>query len=329
MCGPIRAWLNPLNLTVMTPTSPSALSPYRSLLDAVPVRREEVLLLGSHTCYWEYGDPNADDAIVVVHGFRGDHHGLEPVIAQLGPVRIIAPDLPGFGESEPLAGRIHDLDAYAAWLRALVESLDIRGRLTVLGHSFGSIVAAATVASGLRVDSLVLVNPIAAPALSGPRGVLTRLAVFYYWLGATLPPRLGFALLKNRVIVRATSVAMVKTKVRSLRRWIHGQHDQYFSAFASREVVLEAFRASISNDVSEFAGQITAPTLLIAAERDDITTVAKQHELADRFPDATLHVIDGVGHLVHYETPAAAAALIRSFLGIADLAPEMQGESNR
>lgn len=316
---------------MMTHTSPVP-SPYRSVLDAVPVVRREVLLLGSRTHYWEYGDPHAADAIVVVHGFRGDHHGLEPVIAHLahlGPVRIIAPDLPGFGESEPLVDRTHDLDSYVTWLAALVRSLGIRGRLTVLGHSFGSIVAAATVASGVPVDALILVNPIAAPALSGPRGVLTRLAVFYYWLGATLPPGPGFALLRNRLIVRVTSLAMVKTRVRSLQRWIHDQHDRYFSAFANREVVLEAFRASISNDVSEFAHRITAPTLLIAAERDDITTVAKQHELAGRFPDATLRVIDGVGHLVHYETPAAAAALISAFLGAPDAAPAVPTERSR
>lgn len=286
-------------------------------------------MLGSRTRYWEYGDPQSADVIVVVHGFRGDHHGLEPVIAQLAQARIIAPDLPGFGESEPLAGRAHTLDAYSAWLTAFVESLHIRGRVTVLGHSFGSTVASAAVASSLSVDSLVLINPIAAPALSGPRGVLTRLAVFYYWLGATLPSRLGFALLKNRVIVRVTSLAMVKTRVPSLRRWIHDQHDEYFSAFANREVVLEAFRASISNDVSKFASQISVPTLLIAAERDDITTVAKQRELADNFPQATLHVIDGVGHLIHYETPAAAAMLIRNFLDAEYFTADAPGEATR
>jgi hypothetical protein len=34
---------------------------------------------------------------------------------------------------------------------------------------------------------VILVNPIGAPALEGPRGVLTRLAVLYYCLGARLP----------------------------------------------------------------------------------------------------------------------------------------------
>jgi Predicted hydrolases or acyltransferases (alpha/beta hydrolase superfamily) len=110
------------------------------------------------------------------------------------------------------------------------------------------------------------------------------------------------------------SVAMAKTHEKGLRRWIHNQHDRYFSAFSDRNVVLEAFQASVGNDVSEFAHRISEPTLLVAAERDDITSVAAQERLVKLFPDATLHVIPAVGHLIHYEAPAAAAGFITDFL---------------
>lgn len=56
------------------------------------------------------------------------------------------------------------------------------------------------------------------------------------------------------------------------------------------------------------------PVLLIAAERDDLGSVAGQRTLAGLMPDAELHVLPGVGHLVHYEAPAEAAALITDFL---------------
>ena len=106
-------------------------------------------------------------------------------------------------------------------------------------------------ARGLAPERLVLVNPIGAPALEGPRGVMTRLAVLYYRTAAALPERAGFALLRNGAIVRVMSVTMAKTRSKSLRRWIHDQHDRYFSAFGDRDAVLEAFRASVSHDVSE------------------------------------------------------------------------------
>jgi pimeloyl-ACP methyl ester carboxylesterase len=295
-------------------------SPYAAALDRIPVRRGTFEALGSSTAYWEYGKARPDgETIVLVHGFRGDHHGLEPVVAALPGAHIVSPDLPGFGDSTPMSGASHDIDGYGRWLREFVANAPISGRFVLLGHSFGSIiVAAATVggdwAQGRRPDDIVLVNPIGAPALSGPRAVFTRLAVFYYWLAAALPERLGFGLLRNPLIVRIMSIAMAKTRNAALRRWIHDQHSRYFSAFSNRDVVLEAFRASVSHDVSEYASRIAQPTLLIAADKDDITPIAAEHRLRGLFPSARLNVVHDVGHLIHYEAPQEAALAIRSFL---------------
>jgi pimeloyl-ACP methyl ester carboxylesterase len=291
-------------------------NPYAALLDRVPARRHEVEVLGATTAYWEYGDPGAATTIVAVHGFRGEHHGLEPVVAHLEGFRVISPDLPGFGETPPIPDRRHDLALYVDWLSAFV------GRAApgavILGHSFGSIVSAAAVADGLATPSLVLVNPIGAPALEGPRGILTRLAVFYYWAGARLPAPLGDALLRNRLVVRGMSVAMVKTRDRGLRRFVHEQHDAYFSRFADRDVLHDAFLTSVSNDVRAFAPRIAARTLLVAAQKDDITPIEAERTLATLFADAQLVEIDDVGHLIHYETPAVAAGAIRRFLSPSD-----------
>jgi pimeloyl-ACP methyl ester carboxylesterase len=294
-------------------------SPYASQLESMPQERREVDLLGGTTRYWVYGPADASTTIVAVHGFRGDHHGLEPVVAQLPGIRFISPDLPGFGESTPLTDGAHDIAGYRRWLTAFIAALRLGNDFVLLGHSFGSIIASAAMAdelpaAGLEPSKLVLVNPIAAPALAGPRGVLTRLAVLYYRLGAVLPERLGFGLLRNRLIVRVMSMAMAKTHEKPLRRWIHAEHDRYFSGFADRRTVLEAFRASVGNDVSHFAAGIRVPTLLVAADRDDITDVAAQHRLAKRFPDARLVVLSDVGHLIHYEKPAEAAEAILGFL---------------
>ena len=287
-------------------------NPYAPFLAEIPVQRRTAEIVGGTTAYWTYGDEDSATTIVAVHGFRGEHHGLEPVVAHLPGIRVVSPDLPGFGETPPLPGRTHDLDAYAEWLRAFVES-EVPGAI-VLGHSFGSIVASAAVAGGLATPRLILVNPIGAPALEGPRGVLTRLAVFYYLAGARLPRPLGDALLRNGLIVRVMSVAMAKTREPELRRFVHEQHDAYFSRFADRDVLHDAFVTSVSHDVRAFAPRIAQPTLLIAAEKDDITPIEAERHLATLFPDAELVEIPAVGHLIHYETPAAAASAIREFL---------------
>jgi pimeloyl-ACP methyl ester carboxylesterase len=288
-------------------------SPYAAALAAVAVRERRVTIDGVPAAYWEYGAEDAPVTIVAVHGFRGDHHGLEPIIAQLRGIRVISPDLPGFGESAPLDGR-HDIPGYAHWLRRFADTLKLSSAV-ILGHSFGSIVVSAAVADGLEADRVILINPIAAPALSGPNGFLSRLTLLYYRVGRALPERLGAALLGSPVIVRFMSLVMVQTPDRNLRRWIHDQHDRYFSGYATRDSVVESFEASITSDVSVVAERLTTPTLLIAAERDPITPVAAEQRLADRMPNARLVVIPGVGHLIHYEKPREAAAAIVDYLG--------------
>ncbi|QKJ19572.1 alpha/beta fold hydrolase [Microbacterium hominis] len=294
----------------------AASHPYATLLDAIPVQRHEVPVLGGTTAYWVYGPLDAQVTVVAVHGFRGEHHGLEPVVAHLPHVRVVSPDLPGFGETAPLPGRTHDLTTYAQWLTSFVAA--VAPGAVILGHSFGSIVVAAAVAGALETPRVILVNPIGAPALQGPRGILTRLAVFYYWAGARLPRALGDALLRNGLIVRVMSESMAKTKDAALRRFIHDQHDTYFSRFADRDVLHDAFLASVSHDVRAFAPRIAQPTLLVAAQKDDITPIEAERALAAMFPSAQLVEIPDVGHLIHYETPAAAAEAITRFLAPSD-----------
>jgi len=69
-------------------------SPYDEQLARIPVSEHRVDVDGTETAWWEYGPADAP-VLVLVHGFRGDHHGLEPVVAQLPGFRFISPDLPG------------------------------------------------------------------------------------------------------------------------------------------------------------------------------------------------------------------------------------------
>lgn len=295
-------------------------SPFAALLAALPVSTDVVSVLGSDTHYWTYGPDDAATTVVVVHGYRGEHHGLEPVIAQLRGLRIVSPDLPGFGESGPMTAAPHSIEGYGRWLAGFLAELGLE-HAVVLGHSFGSIVTSHAVAAGVvNPPRLILVNPIAAPATSGPNAAMTRVTVAFYGLSKRLPERIGNWLLGHWIVVRVMSVTMVQTKDRALRRWIHDQHHTYFSRFSDRATVVEGFIASISTHVGEVGASIAVPTLLIGAELDPITPVADLHALADTMPAATLHVIPGVGHLVHYEKSREAASFIVDFLGDGSLA---------
>jgi len=296
-------------------------SPYAALLAGIPVRDSTVRIMGGDTRYWVYGPDDATTTIVVVHGYRGEHHGLEPVIAHLRNLRIISPDLPGFGESGQLGSVKHDIDGYSAWLVAFMDALGLTGNAVILGHSFGSIVSSAAVAGGLATPRFILINPIAAPALTGPNRFGSLLTLGFYRVARALPEKLGASLLSGWPIVRGMSIFLAQSKDANVRRFVHDQHHTYFSRYATRDSVVEGFEASISSDVSMFAASIDVPTLLIGADNDPITSVAAQQRLEGLFPHAKLVILTGVGHLVHYEKPREAAEQIVAFLGAGDVTP--------
>lgn len=255
----------------------------------------------------------AKKTIIFIHGFRGTHHGLELISKHLKNFNIIIPDLPGFGEGDTL--QHYNLEPYVNWLARYIKDQGLKTPPILLGHSFGSIVSAAYVAKhNDAIEKLILVNPIGAPALEGPRGVMTKLAVFYYWLGTKLPGKLSHAWLSSIMVVDIMSKTMTKTNDKQLRAYIKDQHRRYFSLFHSPQSVSEGFSTSVNNSVRDFARNISIPTLLIAGTKDDITPLAKQKELEQLFPNAQLKIIDQVGHLTHYETPDQVASLVEAFV---------------
>lgn len=92
------------------------------------------------TRYWQYGKgmnggtfPEGSYPVLLVHGFRGDHHGMEIIanyLLKLIPnVSIFSPDLPGFGRSADLPENTRgestqgadNINAYVAWLNDFVK----------------------------------------------------------------------------------------------------------------------------------------------------------------------------------------------------------------
>ena len=280
----------------------------------------EAIVADVATRYWFYPASAADaKTLIFIHGYRGNHHGLEAIAGALPDFNIVIPDLPGFGASAPFAGE-HSVEAYVGWLNALVDHVVTEQRSNekpvVVGHSFGSIISAAFAVQSEAISHLVLINPVSAPALEGPKAALTELVKLMFWLSGALPLKAGLEMLKSWPMVRGMSIVMTKSHQRELRRWVHAQHDANFNDFANRRVAIEGYNASIAHNVGEYAPNFKVPTTLIIGAKDDITSVKQQEAMAATIPvDWTLTNLQGVGHLTHYEKPAQVALAIRVDLG--------------
>lgn len=274
----------------------------------------QLTIQGATTSYWEF-NPDKPVTLVLIHGFRGTHHGLLKIAEALPEYRLVIPDLPGFGTSEALPHE-HSIASYVTWLHEFRQKVDQTSASYVVGHSFGTIVTSHyTAVHPECVKKLILINPIGSPALESEQRALTQLAVLYYWLGHKLPAGAARAWISFKPATKIMSVTMRKTKDKQLRRYIDEQHYAHFSSFANPTQLAEAFKASVSHDVSQVAEKLHVPTLLIAGDSDLITSLTKQRKLHQRILGAELVVIPNVGHLTHYETPDEVATAIRNFIG--------------
>jgi len=260
--------------------------------------------LGS-TAVWTY--LGTAQKVLFIHGFRGDHHGLQAVAGALKDITVVSPDLPGFGKSSELEH--HDLASYADWLIGFHNSTGPYD--LVVGHSFGTLVVAEAISKGLSADKICLINTITIRG-STSRSLGNRLAELYYRIGESR--FVGSWLMSSGIATRVMSIGLTKTRNRKLRRFIHDQHARYFSGYQSEKVVIEGFHAANTGSVFDHAAKLLGPILLIAGQQDAIAPVAEQWRLNKLLPGSQLLVLGKVGHLAHYERPTEIAEAISGFL---------------
>ena len=91
--------------------------------------------VGDHD--WKYLEAGQGPLIVMLHGFTGAKENWLPLMRELAKThRVIAPDLPGWGESERQAGGDYGPSSQVERIAAFLRQLDERPAL-VLGHSIG------------------------------------------------------------------------------------------------------------------------------------------------------------------------------------------------
>jgi len=254
---------------------------------------------------WRYpATEKSKGVLLLIHGFRGNHHGLESIAGALPDYEIFIPDLPGFGATEEPSEIT--LDAYSDWLIGIYEQMP--NSTVPIGHSFGTTVLARSLTHGLNANQAVMINPIA-KANYYSKDVASRAVRRYYKIAKKRP-----SILKSKGFIELMNSALIKTPAADLRRWIATQHFENFSDFSSPRVAIEGFEMAMKNSVGDYAERIECPMLLITGEKDSVGPFADQRNLQRLIPDCEFHALPKLGHLLHYEAPDQVAKLIEGFI---------------
>jgi pimeloyl-ACP methyl ester carboxylesterase len=128
------------------------------------LQRRSVDVAGQRIVYLDGG---SGEPVVLLHGFGANKDLWDAVAGHLTPrYRVIAPDLPGFGESPALEAGKYDAQSQARRLRAFLDALGVRDH-HIGGSSMGGFIAVAYAAMyPANVRSLLIG---AAPGVRSPQ----------------------------------------------------------------------------------------------------------------------------------------------------------------
>ncbi|MEM6354669.1 MAG: alpha/beta hydrolase [Pseudomonadota bacterium] len=239
--------------------------------------------------------PASGTPVLLLHGVGLRAEAWDGQLSALARHRVIAPDMPGHGESAALEGEPM-LSRYSDRLASLVETLG--SPAVVIGHSMGAMIAldfasrfpdrcrgVAAVSAIFRrsAEAAANVSQRAAALLSGagsdPSSTLAR------WFGAEDNP------------------AMVE----ACDRWLRGAdlagYGAAYTVFAAEDGPSEAALAALG-----------CPALFLNGALDPNSTPAMAGAMAALTPDGVAEVIPGAAHMVPMTHSAAVNAALLSFI---------------
>ncbi|MBC7790276.1 MAG: alpha/beta fold hydrolase [Anaerolineae bacterium] len=239
--------------------------------------------------------------IVFLHSFPLNRKLWSPQLRALaGFGRCLAPDSRGFGQSE--VAPPYTMDQYADDVIALLDSLEMRERVTFVGISMGGYVALALWRRHRhRVRALVLADTRATADTEEAREkrrVLNRTAK-ERGIGAVADLQLAGLIGKTTRLRHPTIAAEIRAMISS----------------APIAGVVGASEAMMARpDSTELLSSIDVPTLVIVGQEDVLTPPVEAEALCAAIPGCQVQIIPNAGHSTCIERPAAFNHTVGEFL---------------
>ena len=265
------------------------------------------------------GGDSQREPIVLVHGVGGWAENWRPVMPALASSgrRVIAIDLPGFGESERPRGVKYFGPDDAFYPRFVVAAMDALGidRAHIAGNSMGGAIAYMTaVTAPSRIRSLVLVAP----------GGLGR-DVAFFLRACALP---GFGLVARLPRPRSAARQGLQSCFydhNNISAELYAEAERYgtasfpeFVRALTAGVGIRGVRRSLRAAWVARATEYNGPTLVVWGREDLVLPLRHLADVHATLPQAQVHLIERCGHMAMAERPDEFLAAALPFLDRAE-----------
>jgi pimeloyl-ACP methyl ester carboxylesterase len=245
--------------------------------------------------------------VVFLHGWGLSHHAYRDAVRRLAStgVRVLAPAMPGFGGTAALPSDRRDLPAYAEWVGAFLDALNVRVPVLLVGHSFGGAVATLTAHRfPERVGALVLVNAVGGGTWTRDDGDVRLMAERPLWdWGVHLTADVRHPRRLARVLPVVVGEALPNLLLSP-------------SSFVRAARL--ARRADVTDELNDLRRR-GLPVVIVWSPRDQIVTEASIDALRDALGDAPTISVPG-GHSWLISDPEHFGQVMTNVVAVAERA---------
>jgi pimeloyl-ACP methyl ester carboxylesterase len=265
---------------------------------------QDVVAVNGLNVYYKDTGPKDAPVLLLLHGFGSSLQTWDRWAAKLEThYRVIRLDLPGFGLTGPSPLHDYSESGDLATLTNFVNKLGLSS-FSIIGHSMGGKMAwSLAAAEPDRVKALVLMapdgfpetkdigtKPYAVPAIMG----MMKFCLPKYLVRKSIEPAFFDA--------SALSDSLV---------------DRYYDMLRApgvRAAILERANQTIYTDPVPRLQKISAPTLLVWGEKDQMIPSSNAQSYTKVLPASKTVLLPNLGHLVQEEQPEIALAHVSDFL---------------
>jgi pimeloyl-ACP methyl ester carboxylesterase len=249
----------------------------------------------------------AGDPVVLLHGLGATKASFLPTVAALaGSFRVIALDLPGFGDSAKPLGAAYDPEFFARGVVAALDALGIE-RAHLVGNSMGGRVALEVgFEHPERTERLALLAPSLAWLRERPWAPLLR----------ALPPQLGALQPAPRALVETIARSMVPG---GRDGWSAVGVDEFLRAYLTprgRAAFYAAARNIYLEEPDRFwtrLKELQGDALFVWGRQDRLVPIGFARHVREALPAAE-HLELPCGHVPQLEAPRRTHAAVERFL---------------